>query len=51
MGKTEWEVQWWRDMKAQQEELNKKAQIEQERAGDWERSSRVWWAWCLIEQG
>ena len=31
MGKTEWEVQWWRDMKAQQEALSKKAAIEKER--------------------
>ena len=34
LGKTEWEVQWWRDMKSQQEALSKKAAIEKERAGD-----------------
>lgn len=28
MGKTEWEVEWWRNMKAQQAELAKKAEIE-----------------------
>ena len=35
LGKTEWEVQWWRDMKSQQEALSKKAAIETERAGHW----------------
>ena len=35
LGKTEWEVQWWRDMKSQQEALSKKAAIEKERAGHW----------------
>ena len=31
MGATEWERNWWRDMKTQQEALNKKAAIEQAR--------------------
>lgn len=34
LGKTEWEVQWWRDMKEQQESMSRKAAIEKERAGD-----------------
>ena len=32
MGQTDWERDWWRNMKSQQEQLNRKAAIEQERA-------------------
>ncbi|CAE7563111.1 Herc4, partial [Symbiodinium necroappetens] len=34
MGATEWEKNWWRDMKTQQEALNKKAAIEQARGDE-----------------
>ncbi|CAE6926379.1 UVR8, partial [Symbiodinium sp. CCMP2456] len=34
MGATEWERNWWRDMKTQQEALNKKAAIEQSRGDE-----------------
>eukprot|EP00439_Symbiodinium_sp_Y106_P014836 s6215_g2.t1 len=34
MGATEWERNWWRDMKSQQEALNKKAAIEQARGDE-----------------
>ena len=41
MGATEWEKNWWRDMKTQQEALNKKAAIEQARGDSAEAESRT----------
>jgi len=46
LGKTEWEVQWWRDMKSQQEALSKKAAIEKERAGHWAYHCNVFFSFC-----
>ncbi|CAK9108109.1 unnamed protein product [Durusdinium trenchii] len=34
MGKTDWEVQWWREMKEAQEEMAKKQEIEASRADE-----------------